>query len=61
VNKKQSIQTGLRITEERNAYLERRADETGISKNQLINVLIELGLKIYDGNIAIIENPNQRG
>ena len=50
-----TVQTGLRIEETRNDYLDKRAAEMGVSKNALIQMLIELGLKILDSDISI--NP----
>ena len=52
-------QVGLRITEERNEYLRRRAIEMGVSKNDLINILIELGLKIMDSQVTVNVSPRE--
>lgn len=45
------IQTGLRIPEKLHADLQNKANEIGISVNQLILVLINLGLKFYNEGI----------
>ena len=51
------IQVGLRLTNERNRTIESKARQIGISKNALIQVLIEYGLKIFDGELNIIPRP----
>lgn len=53
------VQVGLRLTNERNQALEDKARQIGISKNALIQVLIEQGLKIFDGELCI--NPQIQG
>lgn len=45
------IQTGLRIPEKLHTALQNKADEIGISINQLILVLINLGLKFYNEGV----------
>ena len=52
-------QIGLRLPEEKNASLEQRATEMGISKNALILVLIDLGQKILDGQTVISHQAQQ--
>lgn len=43
------IQTGLRIRSELNDKVNAKAQEIGISKNALLVILIDLGLKAYEG------------
>jgi predicted DNA-binding protein (UPF0251 family) len=52
-------QVGLRLSETRNAYLDDKAQNMGISKNALINILIELGIKLLDSDITINLNPRE--
>lgn len=54
-----NLQIGLRVTEERNTELEQRAAKMGITKNALIQICIEFGLKVFDGNITIALNPKE--
>ena len=42
-------QVGLRLPEEMNGHIALKAKEIGISKNALIQVLVDIGLKTYDG------------
>ncbi len=49
--RKNIINTSLRLTEERNNYIKEKANEIGISQNALINVLIDLGIKFYELNL----------
>lgn len=49
-----TIQVGLRVPEHINARLEKKAEAVGISKNALLMVLIDLGMRVYDGDIRII-------
>lgn len=44
------IQTGLRIPEKQYDKIKERADQMGISINQLILVLIDIGLKFLERN-----------
>lgn len=48
---KETVQTGLRIPTQIHSNLKNRADELGISVNQLILVLIGLGLKFLDNGV----------
>jgi predicted HicB family RNase H-like nuclease len=41
-------QIGLRTPEELSEKLESKAKEVGISKNALILILIDLGLRVYE-------------
>lgn len=45
------IQTGLRIPEKIHTDLQNRANQIGVSVNQLILVLINIGLKFLDEGI----------
>lgn len=45
------IQTGLRVPEEVHDQLQKKADEMGVSVNQLILVLINIGLKFMEKGI----------
>lgn len=49
-DKSNLINTSLRITENRNEYIREKALEIGISQNAFINVLIDLGIKVYELN-----------
>lgn len=42
------IQTGLRVPENQYERIKARADRTGISINQLILVLVDIGLNFLD-------------
>jgi len=53
------MQTGLRISDSRNEQLEERAKVMGVSKNSLIQMLIELGLKILDSDVSINLRPKE--
>lgn len=44
----EKIQTGLRIPEKQYIRVKERADQIGISINQLILVLIDIGLNCLD-------------
>lgn len=46
--------TTLRIPEEKTEQIKQKANEIGISQNAFINVLIDLGLKVYDADIKIV-------
>lgn len=52
--KQRSVQIGLRVPEKINALLDERADSIGISKNSLILVLINLGIKVFDSQINLV-------
>ena len=54
-----NLQIGLRVPEERNIELDRRAAKMGITKNALIQVCIELGLKVLDGQVTIALSPSE--
>lgn len=43
-------QVGLRLPEHINKRLEKKSIQVGISKNALILVLIDLGLKVWNDN-----------
>ena len=51
MEREQIIQIGLRVSEEINEKLEKRAQIIGISKNALILVLIHMGEKVLDSPI----------
>lgn len=48
-----TIQIGLRVPEHINSRLDERAEAIGISKNALLMVLIDMGMKVYDGDIRV--------
>lgn len=43
-----TISTSLRLPEEKNDYIKKKASEIGISQNAFIMVLIDLGIKLYE-------------
>ena len=43
-----TISTSLRLPEEKNDYIKKKASERGISQNAFIMVLIDLGIKLYE-------------
>ncbi|WP_455649079.1 hypothetical protein [Enterocloster citroniae] len=43
-----TISTSLRLPEEKNDYIKKKANEIGISQNAFIMVLIDLGIKLYE-------------
>lgn len=45
------INTSLRITEDRNNYIREKASEIGISQNAFTNVLIDIGIRVYELNL----------
>lgn len=47
------MQTGLRIPETRYAELLKIADETGVSLNSLILLLIDLGMTLRNGRFTL--------
>ncbi len=51
--KQNTIATSLRIPESRNEYIKEKANEIGISQNAFIMMLIDLGIKLYEGKVDI--------
>lgn len=49
-----TIQIGLRVPERVNNRLDEKAESIGISKNALLMVLIDMGMKVYEGTVQII-------
>ena len=49
------IATSIRIPEERNEYLRKKAHEIGMSQNAFMVMMIDLGIKLYES--GIIQNP----
>ena len=47
------IQTGLRIPEQLDKRITDLTKQKGYTKNQFILLLIDLGLKLYDGQVVI--------
>ena len=43
-----TISTSLRLPEEKNDYIKKKASEIGISQNAFLMVLIDLGIKLYE-------------
>lgn len=50
------IQTGLRLPEEVYDNLQARANEMGVSINQLILVLISIGMKFLDEGVIPLQS-----
>lgn len=46
-----TITTTLRLPEERNEYIKKKANEIGISQNAFVMLLIDLGIKFYESDI----------
>lgn len=44
-------QTTIRVAEDINNKIKAKAKEIGIPYNSMINVLLDMGLKLYDSNI----------
>ncbi len=53
IEKTPSRQFTLRIPDEVFEKTKIKADEIGSSHNSFINILIDLGLKLYDGKVVI--------
>lgn len=51
-----TISTSLRLPEERNEYIRKKADEIGLSQNGFMLMLIDLGIKLYESKIQV--NPS---
>lgn len=54
------INTSLRLTEKRNDYIRKKASEIGISQNAFINILIDLGIRLYELNLEDVLSRNGR-
>ena len=54
-----TIQTSLRLTEMRNGYIKEKAAEIGIPHHAFILILIDLGAKLYEGEISINLHPKE--
>ena len=54
-----NLQVGLRISEERNTEMEKRAAKMGVTKNALILICVELGLKVLDSTAVITLRPQE--
>ena len=53
-----TVTTTMRLPEEKYAYIKEKANEIGISQNAFMSVLIDLGIKLYDGKVSILLQPN---
>lgn len=54
------VNTSLRITESRSDYIKEKASEIGISQNAFTNVLIDLGIRLYELNLEDVLSHNLR-
>ena len=48
-----TVQTSLRLMEQRNDYIKEKAAEIGIPQHAFTLILIDLGVKLYEGNSSI--------
>ena len=55
MEREQTVTTSIRIPEQRNEYIRKKANEIGISQNALMVMLIDLGIKLYESDI--IQSP----
>ena len=55
MEREQTIQTGLRISESLNEKVIRIAEDCDISKNSAIKMLIGMGIKAYENLGAILQ------
>lgn len=51
MKREQPIQIGLRVSDQLNKKLDEKAEQIGISKNALMLVLLDLGMKVYESDI----------
>lgn len=49
------IAIGLRVPERTHEVLQQKAQEIGVSQNDLILTLIEIGLKVLNGSFNLVE------
>lgn len=54
-----TITTTLRIPEERNEYIKEKANEIGLSQNAFMMMLIDLGIKLYEGRVVTHHYPHR--
>jgi len=50
---KSLTQQTIRLPDEKNDAIKRKAEAIGCSYNSLINILLDLGMKTYDAQIMI--------
>ena len=48
-----TITTSIRLTEERNDYIKKKASEIGVSQNAFMALLIDLGVKMYEAQVDV--------
>lgn len=53
MEREQTTTTSIRIPTELNERIKRKAAEIGASQNSIMMVLLDLGLKIYEGEFTI--------
>lgn len=46
-----TIYSSIRLPEERTEYIKKKASEIGISQNAFMLMLIDLGIKLYEGKM----------
>jgi predicted DNA binding CopG/RHH family protein len=54
---KQKDTITLRLSAEVNAHTKKKAEHVGISQNAFLNVLIDLGLRVYESETGFIAQP----
>jgi len=52
-----TITTSIRLTEERNDYIKKKASEIGVSQNAFMALLIDLGVKMYEAQVDVKIHP----
>ena len=55
MEREQTITTSIRLPEQRNEYIRKKASEIGFSQNAFMVMLIDLGIRLYESEI--IRNP----
>ena len=52
-----TVVTSLRISERNYSYVKEKAQEIGVSQNAFMSILIDLGIKLYEGGVNVIVQP----